>query len=132
MKERMLNKFSDLSLFITIILLALIKNETEKNICQSGFDVNTFSDCLGKNVISNNYCCFIHFNYLGAEAKYCFEFPKKDIDNNNIKQTIKLIENGEYWKGRIQSYDIYSLQCDNSFSLKVKYLKIIYLFFLLL
>ena len=130
MKERDINKFNNLSLFIAIILFVLIKNESENNICQNGYNVNTFSDCLGKNVISNNYCCFIHFNYLGADAKYCFEFPKKDVDNNNIKETIKLIESGEYWKGRIQSYDVLSLQCDNSFSLKVKYLKIFYFLFL--
>ena len=131
MKERILSNFSGLSLFIAIILFALINNQSENNICETGLDVNSFSDCIGKVTKSNNYCCFVYLNYLGADAKYCFEFPKQDIDNNNIKETIKLIESGGYWQGKIQSYDIYNLECDNSFSLKMKYLKILYLFFLL-
>ena len=131
MRERILNKFSDLSLFIIIILFILIKNQSENNICETGLDVNSFSDCLGKITKSDNYCCFVYLKYLGADAKYCFEFPKKDIDNNNIKETIKLIENGGYWQGRIQSYDILNFECNNSFSLKMKNLKILYLIFLL-
>ncbi len=97
-------------------LFKLIKNETPGNQCETNLDVNDISECVGKTVSSkDNYCCFYHYSYLGPEAKYCMEFPKKDIDNNKIKETINLIELGQYWESRIQTYDVISIVCKSSF-----------------
>ena len=118
-------------LFIVLILFVLIKSEAD-NECETGKDVNEFKDCKGKSVKPDNYCCFIHLSYLGPHAKYCFEFPKKDIDNNRIKQTINLIQDGQYWFMRIQSYDIHSLECDHSFKIKNNFwYYIIYIYLLI-
>ena len=131
MKKRILFKFSIKYIFLLFSLSYLIKGEIEEGICETGKDVNEFKDCLGKKVNINNYCCFVHLSYLGPHAKYCIEFPKIDIENNRIKNTIRLIEDGKYWEGRIQSYDIHSIECDYSFGLKINVmLFILFLFFL--
>ena len=118
-------------LFI-LSLFNLIKNETQENICETNLDVNEISECIGKQVSSkDNYCCFYHYSYLGPEAKYCMEFPKKDIDNNKIKETINKIELGQYWESRIQTYDVISIVCKSSFIINKYFLYfLIYIIFI--
>lgn len=125
-KFNLLNSFK-FRFLIFLTLFNLIINETQDNICETNLDVNDINECIGKKVSSeDNYCCFYHYSYLGPEAKYCMEFPKKDIDNNKIKETINLIELGQYWESRIQTYDVISIVCKSSF-IKNKY----FLYFLI-
>ena len=119
-------------LFTILILFVLIKNESDDNICETGKEVNEFSDCEGKTVKSDSYCCFVHLSYLGPHAKYCYEFPKKDIDNNKVKQTINLIQDGKYWFMRIHSIDIHSIECDHAYLFKKHYLDFFYIYLLIL
>ena len=129
MNLQLLLNISFLYFFVLLTSFELMQAQVDISICETGKDINEFEDCLGKIVKSENYCCFMHFSYLGAHAKYCFEFPKKDIDKNNIKKTIKLLEQGQYWEGRIQSYDIYSIECDHSYRIKKSILLfLIYIF----
>jgi hypothetical protein len=121
-----------ISLLIFLSLFNLITNETQENKCETNLDVNDISECIGKPVSSkDNYCCFYHYSYLGPEAKYCMEFPKKDIDNNKIKETINLIELGQYWESRIQTYDVISIVCESSFIINKYFLYfLIYILFI--
>ena len=134
MKIKIKLKLNKILFFIFLFLIDLIKNETENNACETGLDVNVFNDCVGKSVSSNNsYCCYMHYSYLGPEAKYCMEFPKADIDNNKVKETINLIERGQYWELKIQTYDVISIICDYSFRIKKSFLYyFIYIFLLFL
>ena len=121
-----------LRLLVFLSLFILIKNETQENKCETDLDVNDISECIGKQVSSpDKYCCFYHYSYLGPEAKYCMEFPKKDIDNNKIKETINLIELGQYWESRIQTYDVISIVCESSFIINKYFLYyLIYILFI--
>ena len=59
------------------------------------------------------------------------EFPKKDIDNNKIKETINLIELGQYWESRVQTYDVISIVCRSSFIINKYFLYfLIYILFI--
>ena len=118
-------------LLFFLSLFNLIKNETLENICETNLDVNEINECVGKTVSSkDNYCCFYHYSYLGPEAKYCMEFPKKDIDNNQIKETINKIELGQYWESRIQTYDVISIVCKSYFIIN-KYFLYFLIYFLI-
>ena len=126
--------------FLLIIFFTyniIIKSERiHTSDCEIVENVQSFKDCLGKKPtnVEDYYCCYSYFSYLGNKAKYCFEFAKKDIDQNKIKDTIDKIEKGTYWEGEIQTYDVHNLQCDKGSFINVNFFYVIlfiYLFFIL-
>ena len=105
-----------MNILLGIFLLNLLVNEVSNSeICQTGEDVSSFKECANKSTSQNSICCFFHYSYLGAHAKYCMEFPKIDIEHNKVKNTIDMIEQGKYWPEKIQSYDVHSIECDGLF-----------------
>ncbi len=114
-------------------MISLINSidDNMKNICENGLDIDEYKSCVGKRVNDGNYCCFVSWNYLGNNAKYCLEFAKKDIDNNKVFDTIDKIQKGLYWEGKIQTYDIYSLRCENTCFIKINTKNFIFLVLLL-
>ena len=110
----------------------IIKSERiHTSACEIVQNVESYKDCEGKKPASEDYyCCYSYFSYLGNKAKYCFEFKKNDIDNNNIKSTIDKIEKGTYWEGEIQTYDVHNLQCDKSGFISVNLFNLAYFFLL--
>ena len=84
-----------------------------------GYTAKNFDSCKDKKPYDDTkYCCYIE----AGKYQECVEILKEDIDNNEIKFTIKEIENGVYedWMDN-NGYDlnrnyinIKSLECDKS------------------
>lgn len=86
-----------------------------------------FESCRGIKPADpdNEYCCFLK----AGKIQECVELLKVDIDNNNVKRTIKELEKGvyEYWDdGSVDINEIYgdikSLVCDEGFYISNKLL----------
>ena len=96
---------------IFLLIISSFSAVYETTGCESIRNPNISSDCSLEPVDKGYVCCFTHLSFLGTEQKNCYEYLKGDIYDNNIKNTIYLIEIGRYWDSEVQMYEVLELYC---------------------
>ena len=102
-----------------------------------GYQAINYESCQGKKPVDDNYyCCFLK----SGKNQECVEVLKEDIDNNEVKTTIKEIEKGIYepWDNN-NGYNLNKIYeklnkfiCDKSYFIQSNIIYIIISIFLLI
>ena len=108
-----------LTYYILSLLLSLIfscnRSTTSGTSCHTyevtTSDITSYKEPHPSENTGDYYCCFVHANFVvEGEIKECHAFYKGHIDNNNVMNTISMIERAEYDFYENKA-DVISLDC---------------------